>query len=118
MYIYCTCFYSRLWARNTSVVTNIHVMLTIKMNIFQIFAIGTYTHTSPEYYSTCEIDPHISLISDSRKMRIEKFVNYAKMDERPKINFILLTAVDRELVLQKFHILHHEIIKGENSCDV
>lgn len=40
---------SKLRARNTSVVTNIRVMSTIKMNIFQIFAAGAYTHVSPEY---------------------------------------------------------------------
>jgi len=48
--LYCTCFYSRLRARNTSVVTNIHVTSTIKMNIFQIFAIGAYTHTPLECF--------------------------------------------------------------------
>lgn len=51
---------SKLEARNTSVVTNIRVTSTIKMNIFQIFAAGTYTHVSPEYISFARLIPMFS----------------------------------------------------------
>jgi len=91
---YRTCFYSRLRARNTSAVTNIHVTSTIKMNIFQIFAIGMYTHTYLEYiplaWSIFIFPSFLILIKRTLK---NLWITRAKTDEWPKINFILF-AID------------------------